>query len=864
MRRLAFLAALLLAATPALARPVRVFVVNPHLRLPATYADYRDQMFALVDASHPRRAELVQDGLPDIAAQLRPRDPAAPADALIVFPEDVGLAAGLIGSRGEVARQVTASTGGSTVAFLALTVAYQPWVEYYGARYPGTPGLAGLFLGATDTWYRAFYETFRDIAVTYGVHVAASVNAAPARRVEAADDADLVARLRDPDEPQRTYAYEAVEGRPVNTLFVFAPDGRVLVGDGNGATVRSPDDTGGVLRGSFDKAYLTELEQDPLGLSFGAVRGLDALDTPVGRLAAVTSKDAWMVDVNDRYDAKRPQLVIQPEAFDQWAFTDAFWAPDGFKAGGFAQVQRNPSFLFNVTSCLVGNLFDVTFDGQGAVIGKRHKPVSSEQAAGLAWIGQSPDAGFVAVAPWVVDDPGGPDQAARRATLVASGRPLLPDSGVPCDPPLGPGSCEDGYRESIQRVDLDLPQPGALPPAREPGRREPTAFGTAAFVDAAAGEQRHPRVAVSGEDVYVVWQDTRDGGDTIYLAASRDGGAHFTSHRVSDHPPGTVVEWRPAVAYSPRAGLVHVAWQELCGGDDDCGRIVLARFDADGNKLGLDVRVDRGADDAGKWNVALAVDRVGNPLLAWVDERDRSPRGLPLEHIYLARSRDRGVSFGGNARVDRGAPTPFAAELDNKWAPTIAMRPPFIHVAWADFRNYQWDIYATRSRDGRFFDRSVRVDDGVSERIHDHPALAADARGTVHVAWADRQRQEPDTDIRYTRSTVGGRRFAASQRIDAGAPSANQWHPAMAVDGDDVVIAWQDNRLGDNDIFFARSHDRGATFAPDERLDDSGTERSEQTRPDVAIDPLTGTAWAVWEDDRMGPAAVAVGKMALE
>ena len=112
MRRLAFLAALLLAATPALARPVRVFVVNPHLRLPATYADYRDQMFALVDASHPRRAELVQDGLPDIAAQLRPRDPAAPADALIVFPEDVGLAAGLIGSRGEVARQVTASTGG--------------------------------------------------------------------------------------------------------------------------------------------------------------------------------------------------------------------------------------------------------------------------------------------------------------------------------------------------------------------------------------------------------------------------------------------------------------------------------------------------------------------------------------------------------------------------------------------------------------------------------------------------------------------------------------------------------------------------------------------------------------------------------
>lgn len=863
MRRVAILALLLLAAAPAAARPVRVFVVNPHLRLPATYADYRDQMFALVDAAHPRRAELVQDGLPDIAAQLPPRDPAAPAEALLVFPEDVGLAAGLIGSRGATARQVTAATGGSTVAFLALTVAYQPLVEYYGARYPGTPGLAALFLAATDTWYRAFYETFRDLAVTYGVHVAASVNVAPARRVAAADDPDLVARLRDPDEPERAYAYEAVAGRPVNTLFVFAPDGSVLVGDGAGGTVRSPADTGGVLRGSLDKAYLTELEQDPLGLSSGAVRDLDVLDTPVGRLAAVTSKDAWMVDVNDRYDAKRPQLVIQAEAFDQWAFSTDFWAPDGFKAGGFAQVQRNPSFLFNVTSCLLGNLFDVTFDGQGAVIGKRHKPVSSEQSVGLSWIGQSPDAGFVAVAPWVVDDPGGADLVARRAALVASGLPLLPGSGVPCDPPLGPGSCEDGYRESIQRVDLDLPLPGELPPPRLPGRREPTAFGTAAFVAPAAGAQRQPRVAASGDDVYVVWQDSRDGGDAIRLAVSRDGGAHFASRLVSDHAPGTVVEWRPAVAYSPRAGMVHVVWQELCGGDDGCGRIVLARFDADGTKLGPDVRVDRGADAAGKWNPALAVDRVGNPIVAWVDERDRSPAGLPLEHIYLARSRDRGASFGANARVDRGAPVPAAAELDNRWAPAIAVRPPFIHVAWADFRNYQWDIYASRSRDGRFFDRAGRVDDGVSERIHDHPALAVDARGTVHVAWADRQRQDPDTDIRYTRSTVGGRRFAASRRVDAGAPSANQWHPALAVDGEDVVIVWQDNRLGDNDVFFARSRDRGASFAADERLDDSGTDRSEQTRPDVAIDPVTRTAWAVWEDDRLGPAAVAAAKTTL-
>lgn len=861
MRRLApFL--LLLITAPAVAGPVRVFVVNPHIRLPETYDDYRDQMFALVDAAHPRRAELVQAGLPDIAAQLRPRDPSAPADALIVFPEDVGLAAGLIGQRGATARRITADNGGSTVAFVALTVAYRPLVQYYDARYPNRPGLAALFLASTDTYYRAFYETFRDIARTYGVHVAASVNIAAARRVEAADDPELVARLRDPEEPDRTYAYEAVEGRPLNTLFVFAPDGAVLIADGRGGTLRSPDDTSGVLRGSFDKVYLTEVEQDPLGLSFAAVRDLEVLDTPVGRLASVTSKDAWMIDVNDRYDAKRPQVILQPEAFDQWAFTTDFWAPDGFKAGGFAQVQRNPSFLFNVTPCLLGNLFDVTFDGQGAVIGKRHK---AEPSAGLAWIGQQPDAGLLAVAPWIADDPGGPDLAARRDALVALGLPLLPSSDVVCAPPLGPGSCENGYRESILRVDLDLPAPGALPPPRQPAPAVPTAFGSAAFVDPAAGEQRHPAVAAHGDDVFVAWQDTRDGGDAIYLAVSRDRGAHFASRRVSDNPAGRVTEWRPAIAYSPRTGVVHVAWQELCTlGDDDCGRIKLARFAADGSKLAGDARVDAGADLAGKWNVALAVDRAGNPLLAWVDERDRSPDDLPLEHIWFARSRDRGTSFTRNVRVDRGPPTDFAVSLDHKWAPAIAVRPPYIHVAWTDFRDYQWDIYTARSRDGRYFDRPTRVDDGVSERLNDHPTVAVDRRGTVHLAWADRRRQEPDTDVRYTRSTAGGRRFAASQRVDAGVAAANQWHPSLAVDGDDVVVAWQDNRLGDNDVFFARSRDRGATFAADQRLDDSGADPSEQTRPSLTIDPTTRTAWTVWEDDRHGPSSIAIATMPLD
>ena len=50
-----------------------------------------------------------------------------------------------------------------------------------------------------------------------------------------------------------------------------------------------------------------------------------------------------MVDVNDRFVAKGANVVLQPEAFDSWAFTTTEWSPDVFREGGYANVRRTPS-----------------------------------------------------------------------------------------------------------------------------------------------------------------------------------------------------------------------------------------------------------------------------------------------------------------------------------------------------------------------------------------------------------------------------------------------------------------------------------------------------------------------------------------
>ena len=878
IRVLIVMTTLLVLAAPAAAHDrhdrhdsdeVRMFAVGNKHRLDddVTYADFHNKMAALMDRDFPNRGAYVQAGVDDVASHLRPADRRAPRKALVVFPEDAGLIAALIGTRGATARQQTSALG----AIPSLFEPYADQVAYYSAKYPGQPALRILFLALTDTFYRSFYETYRTLAMEHGVYLAAAINAAPASRVDSSQDPALVERLRDPDEPDRTYAYEAASPYPGNTTYVFAPDGEVLVPDGRGGTLDSPSQTGGVIRGSTVKAYLTPPEQPPpgeflgLALAFGAVRDLEVLNTPVGRLATVISKDAWMVDVNDRFEAKGANVILQPEAFSGWAFATAPWEPDIFKEGGFANLQKYPDWRVNVTASLTGNFFDTFFDGQSAIIGRKRKGSPGPLSSQNAWIGQNPETAFLEIGPWIAPDPGVADPsltlAQRRQRLAADGVKLI--AGPPCPTSLTAGPCLNGYRESVIHADVEVPQ-GPARSRPDWTRARPPAFGRSVAVsdwDRRTAAQHAPRIAAYGKHVYAVWHEARYGLDNVYLAVSRDHGKHFRDPvRVSDNRRGSVAEMLPTVA--ARSGEVVVAWQEFAAGrSDDRGRVMLARLDSRGRKKGGDVRVDD-TEEGGKWLPQVALDG-SVPVVAWIDERDRGLQDLPLEHVYAARG-TAGGGFGANVRVDAGAPVPLAAHLDNKWSPTIAVAGGKVFVAWSDYRNYNWDVYFARSDDGGItFGANTRIDDFQGfERVNERASLAIDALGRVHAAWTDLRAREPDTNIFYSRSDNGGATFSPNRQLDDSKSGfdpdfdtpTNQWHPALVSAGDRLFAAWQDNRLGNNDVFFASSADGGATFGPDERVDDTGAGHSEQSRPSMAW--FDGRCYVAWEDNRRGTGQV--------
>ena len=166
---------------------------------------------------------------------------------------------------------------------------------------------------------------------------------------------------------------------------------------------------------------------------------------------------------------------------------------------------------------------------------------------------------------------------------------------------------------------------------------------------------------------------------------------------------------------------------------------------------------------------------------------------------------------------------------------------------------------------------NVQVDDFPGfERVDERPSLAVDARGprARRLDRPPRARARHEHLLRAQRQRRGDLLAQPpARRLEAAASTRTATRPrtsgtrASRGAGDTLFAAWQDNRLGNNDVFFTTSSDGGATFAPSERVDDTGAGHSEQSRPHMAW--AEGRCHVVWEDNRSGNADVSAAQPAL-
>jgi predicted amidohydrolase len=828
-------------------------------------ATYRGKLMALSDRSlRGGGAPLIQRDAGDVAGNLRgPSDPERPVETardLVVWPEDLGLFASLTGPRAAPARN-SGSLEGSILTLIGL---YGPQSQYYGQKYPGllerVPQVRALTLALTDTFGRVLVETAAELAARHRTWLEIGVNMAQDWQVVCSDreafnsaspprlpggqlcqeeSSQKVQQLRDPFEPERDYAYEAVTSRSGNVSLVFDPAGRLV--------------------SRQLKQYLTEFEvPGQLDLVPGEISGgLTALRTPVGTLGFVTSKDAWMPDVQAKLDQAHVDLLVQPEFFvDNTAPAPGMWSPDILLASGYSDVLRHPSFETMVMPTATGAVFNFDADAQAHIA---VKPRSSRAPSGHL-IGQQPVPGLVDVAPWVIPDSPGGSLKQRRDRLREAGRAIEPGSGVPCADPGKAAPCENGHWEGVLWRDVEVDRRPSYRRFRGPVRR--TAFSASRPVAPSRRAQRNAAMAVHGNRALLAFEERRGGRDQILVVRSSDTGRTWSKPvRPTGRPAGSADEWWPAVALGSK-GRATIAWVDRSSGRE---RVYFAQS-ADGGRRWVEPRPLDGSSPRGaaQWRPALAHGRGDTVHAAFVDERELSADdSLPQAHLYYTR-----IQAGRPEparRLDEGEPNVYAARVDNSWAPRVSVRGDRVMVTWVDFLRYDWDVFARESSDaGASFAGQRDVNDTPAgyEALNDSPEAALGGTKPF-VAWTDWRKRDSAADSAHQQYDVfvaspGGRNAQADQH---GTRPVSTFAPSICATGrDDAIVAFQDASRGQNDV--QAVYLRGGTKrGPARRVDDAGDRGGNAWRPRLGC--WGERVIAAWEDERDGPAQIYAARSRL-
>jgi predicted amidohydrolase len=738
---------------------------------------------------------------------------------VLVFPESVALSALLLGARGAQAREQETAV----VALSLLLGEHAGAVGFYAQRAPLAAAGRLLLLAVSDPLWRAFDNTFSRLARDHGVYVVASLDIGD---VEIATEDEIIAAVGDPDRPAGAPVYWVPDGQVYNQAVFYGPDGQLL------ARVR--------------KQYLTDLEIVDLDLGGGLPERLGPVDVGgLMRAAAMISRDAWMQDALERQVLRGADVLMQNEAFSGgWTIAPQgyAWPPDNLKRSGWAAVQKHPELRVAVAPMLVGNFFDIVFDGQSfaAIAGE------PGQTPG-ALIAQEPDTGWAAIAPWVESDPMTGTLEERRQVLRAVGEALLPG-----------GERDNEYLPGSVYVDVELPADQGFSAIGDavPGAETPVLGASVAIAGSGLGRQRHAVPVILAEGTMVVaWEDSRYCAGQIMVASSRDQGHTWTEPaRVA---PIHQAQRTPAMVATASGELI-LAWQQVTGADR--AEIRVSRSSDGGSTWSPAVAVDA-ALTVEAWKPALAADPVtGEVHLAFVDRRAAEPDQANWR-IYAARSDAQARSWSEAARVD---PRERSGSLDstytNEWTPAIAARDRHVVVAYTHRQRPDpaeqpsHDVFAIHSRDGGLtWEEPLRLDQGgFPERLAADVVLDMAPEGELYVLWSSLRGTSHDSDIAL--AVMDGSTAAALSFAPDAAPSRDQWFPAVAALADGArVVAWQDFRNGSNDIYLARLDAQG--FGAAMRVDDAGDSATQSWRPRIAAAP-DGIVLVVWEDSRTGHAEI--------
>jgi hypothetical protein len=319
-------------------------------------------------------------------------------------------------------------------------------------------------------------------------------------------------------------------------------------------------------------------------------------------------------------------------------------------------------------------------------------------------------------------------------------------------------------------------------------------FTSARNLSNATGDSTNPNVAVSGGNVYALWEQvntntTSDATNSeVMFAKSSDAGTTFTSARTLSNNPG--VSTNPNVAVS--GGNVYVAWEDDTAGGSE---IILVRSTNNGVNFAPSRNISNSPGESSDPRIAISENNV---YVVW---EDYSLGNSTESEIMLIRSTNSGANF---ASAEDLSDSPGQST-----DPRIAVSEGNVYVVWEDASSEgNSEIEFVRSADrGATFStaKNLSNNDGISF----DPRVAVSGNN-VYVVWEDTSSSataEPGTaeaggssDIFLARSTNNGATFGRVQNL-SNSPTES-FDPYIAVSRSKLFVLWSDDNQGNAEVIF--------------------------------------------------------------
>ena len=282
----------------------------------------------------------------------------------------------------------------------------------------------------------------------------------------------------------------------------------------------------------------------------------------------------------------------------------------------------------------------------------------------------------------------------------------------------------------------------------------------------------------------------------------------------------------PAVAWNGTNFLV--VWTE--DGGTRRSNIYGARVDASGTVLDpAGIRISTAANDQTLPQVASDGTDF---IVVWQDRRNS-----PNANVWGTR-----VSSVGAANTSG---FPISSEDRDQAAPAVAWNGSSYLVVWEDARNGGKDIFGSRfGASGDPFGNGVAISTAAGDQLA--PTVATHGSDFV-VAWQDTRNGGNDI---YGNRVPGAGGIVDAPGVPISTEPGDQLSPTVASNGTTALIAWQDLRNGEDDIYGARATTPGGTLDVE-----GGSEIAISTAPNPQRTPavaFNGSFLVVWQDEQSG------------